>query len=149
MRQYTVTDRHTGPQVNRMNGSIFLVRPGNSLVELRESGYDSEAVLQTYLADHPTLLPGDQISPDAPVAAQAVCIDPGIQEWTYWLDRPPLVARNLITLNTPDAAELEEALKKAGDLPEGGWFRIPFSPGLIEEISGLQGKGRGADDPLD
>lgn len=49
-----------------MNGTIFLVRPGNTLVELRESEYDSEAVLQTFLADHPTLLPGDQISPDAP-----------------------------------------------------------------------------------
>lgn len=49
-----------------MNGSIFLVQPGNSLVELRESGYVTEAVLQTYLTDHPALLAGEQMSPDSP-----------------------------------------------------------------------------------
>ena len=49
-----------------MNGSIFLVQPGNTLVELRESGYVTESVLQKYLADHPALLAGEQMVPDAP-----------------------------------------------------------------------------------
>ena len=49
-----------------MKGSIFLVRPGDTLVELREEGYVTESVLQKYLADHPALLAGEQMSPDAP-----------------------------------------------------------------------------------
>jgi len=49
-----------------MKGSIFLVQPSNTLVELRESGYVTEAVLQQYLADHPALLAGEQMSPESP-----------------------------------------------------------------------------------
>ncbi|MGL6096355.1 MAG: hypothetical protein ACRC7O_11240 [Fimbriiglobus sp.] len=49
-----------------MNGAIFLVRPGEALVELRESPYDSENVLQRLLADYPALLAGDQMNPTDP-----------------------------------------------------------------------------------
>jgi len=52
-------------------------------------------------------------------------------------------------MNVPDAdaAQLEELMKKADDLPKGGWYKVPFTPGLIEEIAGLQGKVRGSGPP--
>jgi hypothetical protein len=46
-------------------GSIFL-RTGSGLVELRESTYDSEDILQELIADYPSLVPGDQIDADSP-----------------------------------------------------------------------------------
>ncbi|MDB4396324.1 hypothetical protein N9003_00605 [bacterium] len=39
---------------------------GDKLVELREQQYDSEAVLQDLLANHPDLMMGGQIAPDSP-----------------------------------------------------------------------------------
>lgn len=48
-----------------ITGSIFL-RTDTGLVELRESAYDSEAILQQLLADYPNLIPGDQIDAVAP-----------------------------------------------------------------------------------
>lgn len=45
--------------------SIFLLRDGE-LVEMGERPYDTEDVLQAYLEQHPKLLGGDQMSPDAP-----------------------------------------------------------------------------------
>ena len=64
----------------------------------------------------------------------------------YWMDSPPLAARNLITLNVPDATaeDLEEMIKKAADMPKGGWYRVPFSPELLAEITGSQGKAMGS-----
>lgn len=44
-----------------MSGTIFLVQPHGTLVEMRESLYDSEATLQTLLAAHPDLLAGNQM----------------------------------------------------------------------------------------
>jgi len=45
--------------------SIFLLREGE-LVEMGERPYDTEDVLQAYLEQHPKLLGGDQMSPEAP-----------------------------------------------------------------------------------
>src|SRR4051812_9811221 len=39
-----------------MAASIFLIGSDNQLIELRQSDYDSEDLLQTRLADHPALL---------------------------------------------------------------------------------------------
>ena len=39
---------------------------GTELVAFEETACDAEAVLQRLLADHPDLLAGDQITPDAP-----------------------------------------------------------------------------------
>ena len=41
------------------------------------------------------------------------------------MDRPPLAARNLITLKVPDAADIEELMKKAANMPKGEKFKIP------------------------
>lgn len=51
---------------NRMAGSIYLIDEQQKLVEMRESEYDSESVLQKLLAEYPNLLAGAQIDPDQP-----------------------------------------------------------------------------------
>jgi hypothetical protein len=42
-----------------MAGGIFLLKGDGELVEMKEHRYDSEELLQTLLATHPTLLAGD------------------------------------------------------------------------------------------
>lgn len=49
-----------------MNSGIYLKKDDGSLVEMTEQQYASEDVLQTLLADHPSLLAGNQINPAAP-----------------------------------------------------------------------------------
>ncbi len=49
-----------------MSGGIYLMRDDGELVEMNERGYDSEALLQGYLARHHDLLAGDQIDGAAP-----------------------------------------------------------------------------------
>lgn len=45
-----------------MSGVIYLMRDKGGLVVMREHAYDTEDLLQGYLADHPDLLAGDQIN---------------------------------------------------------------------------------------
>lgn len=49
-----------------MTTGMFALQEGSGIIELRESPYASEDLLQSYLADHPALMPGDQINPSAP-----------------------------------------------------------------------------------
>src|ERR1017187_7944894 len=49
-----------------MPGSIFILHENGTLIEMRETAYDSEALLQRLLADYSNLLAGDQINPDKP-----------------------------------------------------------------------------------
>lgn len=49
-----------------MGGSIYLAHPGEDLLELQERPYDSEDLLQKLLSEHPRLLAGEQIDPEAP-----------------------------------------------------------------------------------
>ncbi len=44
-----------------MPGGIYLIQGDGSLVEMAESAYDSEDLLQGLLADYPSLLAGDQV----------------------------------------------------------------------------------------
>jgi hypothetical protein len=53
------------PRSDKVSGSIFLIR-GDALVELRPTGYASEAVLQELLARYPNLLAGDDSGGAAP-----------------------------------------------------------------------------------
>lgn len=49
------------------NGKIFLLNDnGKTLTPMTEAGYVTEDDMQTFLADHPDLLPGDQIDPESP-----------------------------------------------------------------------------------
>jgi hypothetical protein len=49
-----------------MSGGIFLVRGDDELVEMRESRYEAEDVLQALIAKFPSLLAGDQYPADRP-----------------------------------------------------------------------------------
>jgi hypothetical protein len=49
-----------------VSGGIFLLRGDDELVEMRESPYEAEDVLQTLIAKFPSLLAGDQYSDDIP-----------------------------------------------------------------------------------
>jgi hypothetical protein len=49
-----------------MSSGIYLVQDGGTLVEMTEQPYATEDLLQKLLADHPSLLAGNQINPDAP-----------------------------------------------------------------------------------
>ena len=75
-----------------------------------------------------------------PGALQAVYTDPQNHSWRYWMDRPSLAARNLITLSVTDAntGDLEELQKKMGDKPKGGWYKVPFSAALLQAIARSQ-----------
>ena len=49
-----------------MAGRIYLLNGDSKLIAMEESPYDSEALLQKLLADHPDLLAGDQINDEEP-----------------------------------------------------------------------------------
>lgn len=49
-----------------MSGGIFLLDSDKRLVEMTETTYDSEDLLQGLLADYPSLMAGDQVDPTAP-----------------------------------------------------------------------------------
>lgn len=49
-----------------MSGGIYLIRDDGELVEMHEHSYDTEDLLQGYLARHHDLLAGDQIDNTAP-----------------------------------------------------------------------------------
>ena len=49
-----------------MSGAIYILGDNGSLTALVERKYDSEALLQTLLAKYPSILAGDQISPQTP-----------------------------------------------------------------------------------
>jgi hypothetical protein len=44
-----------------VTSGVFLIKEDGQLIEMKELDYDSEDLLQKYLADHPSLLPGGQI----------------------------------------------------------------------------------------
>jgi len=46
--------------------SIYLLQPGNPLIEVNQAAYMQERDLQDLLDQHPALLPGGQINPEAP-----------------------------------------------------------------------------------
>lgn len=49
-----------------MNPGIFLIQDNEELVEMNEQPYDSEKLLQNWLAKYPALLVGNQINPKEP-----------------------------------------------------------------------------------
>jgi len=49
-----------------MPGGIFLLKEGGDLVEMSETRYATEDLLQSLLARYPSVLAGDQIDPEAP-----------------------------------------------------------------------------------
>ncbi len=49
-----------------MTGGVYAIQDDRTLVEMREEPYDSENLLQEFLADYPNLLAGDQIDSASP-----------------------------------------------------------------------------------
>lgn len=49
-----------------MSGGIYLIQDNGQLVEMKETPYDSEALLQELLENYPNLLAGDQINSSVP-----------------------------------------------------------------------------------
>jgi hypothetical protein len=47
--------------------TIFLIDNNNAILEMKDEPYDSEERLQTFLANYPSVLAGDQMNPNAPV----------------------------------------------------------------------------------
>jgi hypothetical protein len=53
------------PNIRGVSGGIFLLRGDDELVEMRETPYEAEDVLQELTAKFPSLLAGDQYSDDS------------------------------------------------------------------------------------
>ena len=51
-----------------MGGRIYLLQDDGELLEMGEEPYDSEDRLQALLADHPSLMVGEQVDPKSPGA---------------------------------------------------------------------------------
>ena len=49
-----------------MVSGVFLIKDGGQLIEMQEEEYTSENLLQKFLADYPSLIPGDQIGDRSP-----------------------------------------------------------------------------------
>lgn len=49
-----------------MVSGVFLIKDGGQLIEMQEEEYTSENLLQKFLADYPSLIPGDQIDDRSP-----------------------------------------------------------------------------------
>ncbi len=74
-----------------MSSEIFVIREDGGLETLKEQPYLKEADLQRLLAEHPAIMPGDQIDPDSPRRWLLVCreapIPLGSEEGSRgWLD---------------------------------------------------------------
>ena len=70
-----------------MNGRIFLLDEDSGITPMTESPYDSEALLQKLLSEHPDLLAGDQIAPDEPRRWQLVSREMGVPDGEDGPDR--------------------------------------------------------------
>ena len=66
--------------------------------------------------------------------------DPQAHAWQFWLDRPHLVAQSVITFNVPDAAtaDLQKLQSARGETLEDRWYKVPFTPALLEAIASSQ-----------
>jgi hypothetical protein len=69
-----------------------------------------------------------------PGAFQAVCVNPETQEFNFWMDRPPLAARNLITLNIRGAADIEDLEQKSNQQPKATWRQLVPNPEMLAKF---------------
>jgi hypothetical protein len=63
-----------------MNDTIFHLNENGQLIEMNESGYLTEDLLQKLLADYPNLLSGSQINPDRPRRWMLVSRELGVHD---------------------------------------------------------------------
>jgi len=91
-----------------LSGKIYL-RSGNDLVEMHEEAYDAEADLQRLLADHPDLLAGDQVRPDAPRRWALIQREAGIEDTAGGLFRWSLDHLFIDQDSTPTLVEVKRS----------------------------------------
>jgi hypothetical protein len=116
------------------NGDSFVFQGQKGVYE--ETLFDGLRVYHNPHATHPL----DWRVFQEPGALEAMCVNPEAHEWRYWMDRPPLDARNLMTLNVRDGADIEELMKEGANTPKGGWCKQKFTPSLIGEIAAMQAR---------
>ena len=116
-------------------GDFFVFR--GMKADYHETLFDGLRVYHNPHATHPLDLRVFQ----EPGAFQAECVNPETLEWNYWMDRPPLAARNLITLRFPDEFDIETLTKEAANRERARWHKLQYTPSLISEIAAIQAKG--------
>jgi hypothetical protein len=115
-------------------GDFFVFR--GMKADYHETLFDGLRVYHNPHATHPL----DWRVFQEPGAFQAVCVNPETHEWNYWMDRPPLAARNLITVNVPDDIDIETLKKEAANREKARWHKLQYTPSLISEIAAMQAK---------
>src|SRR5687767_3912045 len=72
-----------------MSPGIFLIQDNQELIEMTEQTYESEKLLQTWLAQYPALLVGNQIDAKVPKefvlieqACEVTATDAGANRWS-------------------------------------------------------------------
>lgn len=73
-----------------------------------------------------------------PGAFQAIYESVKSQQWTCWMDRPPLVARNLITARMSPGSNVEAVTHKFAKYAQRGWQKLPVTGSLIDQIAAMQ-----------
>lgn len=116
-----------------MTGDFFVFQGWKP--EYEETLFDGLRVYHNPHATHPL----DWRVFQEPGAFQGMCVNPDTQEWNSWMDRPPLAARNLITMNVPDAS-IEFLKKEAESRKKATWQKLQFTPAVIQEIVASQQK---------
>lgn len=118
-----------------MGGGIFLMRDDGELVGMDECGYDSEALLQGYLARHHDLLAGDQINGDSPRRWLLIKPEMRLERWSVdhlFLDQdavPPIIETKLSTnteIRRQVVGQMLEYAANAGFYWDSGKLRETF-----------------------
>lgn len=112
-------------------------------VDYEETIFDG---LRVYHNPHATY-PLDWRVFQEPGAFQGVRLNPETFEWNLWMDRPPLAARNLLTMNIPDGADVEALKKMVEGGEQNGWRKLEITPEVIREMAALQAKDGESDSP--
>jgi hypothetical protein len=136
-------------------GKIFHLRSGRELTELIETPFGLEADLQSLLAEHPDLLPGDQIDTESPrrwlLIGQEVLVPGETSDWRLdhlFVDQDGIPT--LVEVKRGSNPELRrkvlgQMLDYAANAP------LHWTEGRVEALlrARLEGTGRAADDEVE
>jgi len=92
-----------------MGQGIFIIQPNGSLLQLNQTPYDSELILQELLAKYPNLLSGDDVESGEPTRWLLVKQEMGVQNSEYSGDRWSLDHLFLDQNSVPTFVEVKRA----------------------------------------
>ena len=95
--------------MTRQDDFIFLLGDNGQIEKVPKVQYDSEALLQKLIEDHPDILAGDQINPDEPVEWLLVSREVGIPDGDEAGDRWALDHLLLDQLARPTFVEVKRS----------------------------------------